>query len=261
MLSAAFAMFVCGWRSVFVPREKIPSIAETLTTCLSRPGARSMSGFSRAHRMKGATAFTSWTSIISGVDTSARVSRQEFTAAQVHLLEVGVERAVGEQVLAARALVEAEAHLGQARRVAQAEPGSPAAPGDEAAEGLAGGVGRRARGALEQAHALVVRRDQRPQLRGQRVDRALLELEQVLEEAGRPAHGLAGVVDEQVEPAELVARPGCRRSRRSASGAGRGRGPAGGRPSRRSPARARSGGRRRAGSAWWRPRWRRPAAA
>ena len=261
MLSAALAMFVCGWRSVFVPREKMPSMAETLTTCLSRPGARSMSGFRRAHRMKGATAFTSWTSIISGVGHLGEGEPPGVHGAQVHLLEIGVEGAVGEQVLAARALVEVEAHLGQARRVAQAEPGSAAAPGDEAAEGLAGGVGRRARGALEKAHALVVRRDQRLQLRGQRVDRALLEVEQVLEEAGRTAHGLAGVVDEQVEPAELVARPGCRRSRRSASGAGRGRGPAGARPSRRSRARSRSAGRRRAGSASWPPRWRRPAAA
>ena len=70
MFSAALAMLVWGCLSVLVPREKTPSIAETFTMCDSPVRRRSMSGFSFAARMNGATALISITSRSSGVDTS-----------------------------------------------------------------------------------------------------------------------------------------------------------------------------------------------
>ena len=67
---------------------------------VARCASRSISGLRRAQRMNGATAFTSWTSSISAVGTSARAIRQVLRAAQVDLLQVRVDVAVREQVAA-----------------------------------------------------------------------------------------------------------------------------------------------------------------
>ena len=64
-----------------------------------------------------------------------------------------------------------------------------------------------------------------------------LALEHVPVEVGRPAHGLAGVVDDEVEPVARRSAGACRTPRRSACGAGRARRSRAGRPTPRSRAR------------------------
>src|SRR5437667_249828 len=87
MLSAAFAMFVWGCLSVLYSRWNCPSIADTLTMCLSREGCLSMSGFSRAFRTNGATAFTRCTSRSSTDGTSAAERRDAGRGAEVEHVE------------------------------------------------------------------------------------------------------------------------------------------------------------------------------
>ena len=163
--------------------------------------------------------------------------RQEFTARRSSCWRSASSAPPGNRSAAPRALVEVEAHLGELRRVAQAEARPRLPPGHEPPRLAAGALGGRSEAPLEQAHALVVCADERAAApRAGRRAGCSSKLEQVLVEAGRAAHRLAGVVDQQVQARRARRRAGCRRSRRSASGAGRGRGPAAGRPSRRSPA-------------------------
>ena len=80
MFSAAFDMFVCGWPGPLYPREKTPSIADTLTTYLRRAAAASIAGRSRLTRMNGAVWLQSWTSSSSRASTSPTVATQLFVA-------------------------------------------------------------------------------------------------------------------------------------------------------------------------------------
>ena len=242
MLSAAFAMLVCGCLSVLVPREKIPSIAETFTMCLSpravaqhqrlQPAAQD-EGRHRVHELD--------LEHLGGGDLGQREAPGVLRA-QVHLLQVRVHAAVGEEVAPPRGVVVGVAHLREAPR-SDVMP-IPPRPPCHAMRPVLSTRSRRGQRA--------VRRRARPSsLRGSRSSaarsragrsrrRPRLALQQVRVEAGRPPHGLAGVVDEDVQAVEGSARRSARRSRRSASGAGRGRGRGAGPSTPRSRARGSS---------------------
>ena len=106
--------------------------------------------------------------------------------AQVDLLQVLVEPALGEQVAAAASV------LGEQRRLRElGRRGDPGEPRE-----------RRRRVALEDvgaAQALVLA-EQPPLVRRHPLGRRGLALHHVAVEVGRPPHGLAGVVDDEVEP-------------------------------------------------------------
>ena len=121
--------------------------------------------------------------------------------AQVDLLQVDVERALGEQVHAAGGVVVGVGDLRQRGRGEQADPRSAAVP-DVEAGGVGGIAVRELRRPREHGHAGLVRAQQRLQLRRQVGMGAGLEVEQVRIEGRRPAHRLAGVVDQDVEAAE-----------------------------------------------------------
>ena len=252
MLSAAFAMFVCGCLSVFVPREKFPSIAETLTMCFSSVRSRSMSGLSLLQRMNGATALTSCTSSSSGGRHVGERQPPAVHRAQIDLLQIGVELARREDARQSerRVVVRARDLRQRGRTRGCPMPGAAAVPRHEAARRSVAPLERRALRCGERALArLVSPRGAAARRVGQLVAAARLELEQVRVEPGRAAHGLAALLMRMSRRVVRLVAGSARRSRRSASGAGRGRGLRGGRPSPRSRARARSAARRRAGSA------------
>ncbi len=58
MFSDAFAMLVCGCRTVLVVREKLPSMADTCTTWRCRAGPAVSSGRRREVSRNGANALT-----------------------------------------------------------------------------------------------------------------------------------------------------------------------------------------------------------
>ena len=135
--------------------------------CLSRSGVRSISGFSRALSTNGATALTSCTSSSSTDETSASGRRQELRSRRSTCCRSWSSRPRGRDRSAARA----SASL---RRSSRACDSSAAAPSNVAEQ---------------RAHAARAARSARSLARpscGRRIR--------------RPAHGLAGVVDDEVEP-------------------------------------------------------------
>ncbi len=115
--------------------------------------------------------------------------------AQVDLLQVLVEPPLGEQVVARREILRHERHLRELGRARDA---------DER---------RRARGERRDARTAACRSGAAPRTRragaatcaGRRSRRRRLGLEHVAVEVGRAPHGLARVVDDEVEPAARVA--------------------------------------------------------
>ena len=138
-------------------------------------------------------------------------------AAQVDLLQVGVEPALGEQVALRLQLLGEERHLRQRRGVGQARHVQPRDAGKPSIE-------RRDLAALGQqvvASQTLVGADQTSHFLGHLGDGRLFAGHHVGVEVGRPPHRLAGVVDDEIQ-----ARPGrdqlaqnastlgvCRRSR------------------------------------------------
>ena len=132
MLSAALAMLVCGCLSVLVPREKIPSIAETFTMCLSRPGARSISGLQPGAQDEGRHRVHELDLEHLGGGHLGEGQPPGVLLPQVHLLQVGVDPPVGEEVAAPRGVVVGVAHLRQLRRGRDPDAAAAAVPGHEA---------------------------------------------------------------------------------------------------------------------------------
>ncbi len=235
MLSAAFAMFVCGCLSVLVPREKLPSIAETLTMCLlAARRSRSISGLSLPQRMNGRDRVDELDlEHLGGRRPRASVRRQLFIV-RGGRPAAGRRRAGprGRQVAASRLVLERVGDERERGRGADAEARAVrrASCGERRAR-----VDDRRVGPSEHAaetHSSWLAEQRAGRCSGSSAERPALELEQVRVEAGRPAHGLGGVVDQDVEPRRGSARGSARRSRRSASDADRARAPGGGRPTR-----------------------------
>ena len=98
MLSAAFAMLVCGCLSVFQPPVELALHRRHVDDVrVARRHGREHSGRKRALSTNGATALTRWTSSSSAVGTSASVIRQRVAVAQVDLLQILVELALADR--------------------------------------------------------------------------------------------------------------------------------------------------------------------
>ncbi len=80
MLSAAFAMFVCGWPGPLYARANWPSMALTLTTYFRRDADAAIAGRSRLTSRNGAVTLASWTSSISRGSTSCTTWVQLFAS-------------------------------------------------------------------------------------------------------------------------------------------------------------------------------------
>jgi len=81
MLSAALAMFVCGWPEVLFRTANRPSTAVTLTTYRRGCGEASNSGSSRSHSRVGASALISCVSSTSAASSSPTRTDHELTGA------------------------------------------------------------------------------------------------------------------------------------------------------------------------------------
>ena len=85
--------------------------------CLSRSGVRSISGLSRALRMNGAIAFTSCTSSNSTDEHFRHQQPPRIAVAQIDLLQILIEPALGKEILLRLALLGQQRDLRQLRRV------------------------------------------------------------------------------------------------------------------------------------------------
>ncbi len=157
--------------------------------CLSRPGARSISGLSRALRTNGATALTRCTSSSSTVGTSASQQAPGVRLAQIDLLLVLVEQAARKEA-GCRPLV-----LSEKGRLAQAGGGEQSGVRRRR---VTRGPGRAAEG-MAVAKVLIARQEPAGGF-GHGFESSGLAGHHVLEERGRAAHRLAGVVDQIIEP-------------------------------------------------------------
>ena len=172
------------------------------------------SGLSRAFSTNGATALTSCTSSSSTDDTSASVQAPAVPAAQVDLLQIRVEAPVGEQLASACGPSSASSRTCESS-AERAMPGASIGAGRAWTRSVA-------------THAARSRRAARRAGRASPSD--AVSSSAVLVEPGRPAHGLAGVVDHEVEAVARVGQVRRRTPRRSACGADRGRRSRAGRP-------------------------------
>ena len=84
--------------------------------CLSRFGVRSISGFNRALRMNGATALTRCTSSSSTDGTSASSQSPRIASAQIDLLQILIEPALGEKIAIVREFLRQQRNLRQLAR-------------------------------------------------------------------------------------------------------------------------------------------------
>ena len=187
--------------------------------------------------MNGATAFTSCVSSSSTVETSASSSRHELRSRRSTCWRSWSSSALREESARRRRGPRAGAPAARAAQDAR----HPRAPPSGAPSSAAGSSSER----RSPSYAPSSRRST---LR-HRLRRGGLAFEHVPVEVRRAAHGLAGVVDDEVEPVAASSRGGCRTPRRSACGAGRARRSRAARSSPRSPAPGRSVRRSRGGSA------------
>ena len=155
--------------------------------CLSRSGVRSISGLSRALRRNGAIALTSCTSSSSTVGTSASSRRHELRSRRSTCCRSWSSRPCGEEVAAAPA--SSSGSSGTCDSSAACEP-------DRA---RASAVARRRRACRSRAGPRTRRAAART-CAGMRARDAVSPLHHVRVELRRPPHGLAGVVDDEVEP-------------------------------------------------------------
>ena len=84
--------------------------------CLSRSGVRSISGLSRALRMKGAMALTSCTSSSSTVGHLGEQQAPRVAVAKIDLLEILIQLALREELALRQQLFLKEPELRQLRR-------------------------------------------------------------------------------------------------------------------------------------------------
>ena len=209
--------------------------------CLSRSGVRTISGFSRPLSTNGATALTSWVSRSSTDDTSARVSRHEFRPRRSTCWRSWSSRPSGKRWPWASASSGSSGACESSAAWVR-----PDASASELASTSAGGP---CADEVVAPEAFVLA-EQRARRRRHRPERRGLELHHVPVEVGRASHGLARVVDDEVEPRAGREDVPAETPRRSGCGAGRARRSRAGRPSRRSPAPGRSAARSRAGTGW-----------
>ena len=153
-------------------------------------GRARASGLSRALSTNGATALTSCTSSSSTVGTSDERHAPRVDVAQVDLLQIGVEPALGKNALTAREILGKQRHLREHRGLAQA--------GARAGRRWRQSVRSLTRRSPAQR---VVALEQRARVEPAAcvgVGSSLSTTWRV--ETRRPAHGLTGVVDDEVEP-------------------------------------------------------------
>ena len=164
--------------------------------CLSRSGVRSISGFRRALRMNGATALTSCTSSSSTDGTSASSRRQELRPRRSTCCRSWSSRPSGNRCCCAEQFLGQQRHLRQLRARASRPAASamPRAPAAWRRRARHRGSRCRSRAGLRTRPAACAR------ARAGRQRRARLAVHHVRVELRRTAHGLAGVVDDEVEP-------------------------------------------------------------
>ena len=159
--------------------------------CLSRSGVRSISGLRRALRTNGATAFTSCTSSSSTVETSASSSRQELRPRRSTCCRSWSSRPSGNRSLLRGEILGQERHLRELGRARDA---------DDRRRMPARRARARRRAACRSRRSPSYAPSRRWTCAGiARAERGLA-LHHVAVELGRPAHRLAGVVDDEVEP-------------------------------------------------------------
>ena len=200
MFSAALAMLVCGCLSVFVPREKLPSIAETLTMW---PGSRAVA----QHQRLELAAEDERRHRVDQVDLQHLGGRRPPRASAARCSSRAGPPAAGprpagpagKSVRACRPPARGRRAAATARRTSgcpapgrccasvgtSAEASAPPRAERRVAPPRRTPRGRRAAGAASAGSSL---------------DAAQLALQQVRVEAGRTAHRLRRVVDEDVQP-------------------------------------------------------------